>query len=270
MIVVQQSSNDEPSTIGMLRPFYMMLLLRLAIEFVLILTFLPSCVPSKQRTTTNTYPQPLHGIDRDPFVENAPLVIAVACRDGVAIVAATEPSSGTTHHEKLHYCIIDSEPLLYYNASEIKEMVQKHQPPQLNGDTMNINNDNDGYPFLDLPDTYAGPYRIQSLTSDGRRSPTFYVSCGWKVDGYIHLRNAARDMVNNERYTFGIVDDKEISITLLANQISLYMAQCAVSERVSFFCKSDQIEFVAQLLTTCPCLSLTNIHSLFHLFSFDS
>lgn len=208
--------------------------LRLAIEFVLILTFLPSCVSSKQRKTTSTYPQPLHGIERDPFVENAPLVIAVACRDGVAIVAATEPSSGTAQHEKLHHCIIDSEPLLYYNAGEIKEMVQKHQPQQTNGVAMNIDDDNDGYPFLDLPDTNAGPYRIQSLTSDGRRSTTFYVSSGWKVDGYIHLRNAARDMVNNERYTFGIVDDEEISITLLANQLSLYMAQCAVSDQVSF------------------------------------
>jgi hypothetical protein len=219
----------------MLRPFPMILTLRLAIEFVVILTFFPDCILSKRVSRTNTYPQPLHGVDRDPFVENAPLVIAVACRDGVAIVAATEPSSSSIQRQqqlKLNQSIIDNEPLMYYNLNEIKGMLQKHGDHETNNDTTTSMNE-DGYPFLDLPDTFAGPYRIQSATSDDRRSTTCFASCGWKVDGYIHLRNAIRDLVDNERYKFGIVDDEEISIALLANQLSLYMAQCAVSERVS-------------------------------------
>lgn len=209
---------------------------KLAIKLVhvLLVVLFPCWVSSKRvSTTTSTYPQPLHGIERDPFVENAPLVIAVACRDGVAIVAATEPSlsSSIAHQPKLknHNNIADSEPLMYYNADEIKNILQKRE----SNTTTTIKEDDDGYPFMDLPDTFSGPFRIQSVTNDyHRRSSTFFVSCGWKVDGYIQLRNAIRDIVDNERYTFGIVDDDEISVTLIANQVSLYMAQCAVSERV--------------------------------------
>jgi hypothetical protein len=218
--------------------------LRLAVRFVLILlTLFPELVLSKQALTSNTYPQPLHGIDRDPFVENAPLVIAVACRDGVAIVAATEPppppSSNIVQQqqqEKFNRSIamVDNEPLMYYNANEIKEMFQTCHDHEPNDDASAGNIDtNVGYPFLDLPDSFAGPYRIQSITSNDHRSATFFVSCGWKVDGYIHLRNAARDLIENEQYQFGIGNDEEMNIHLLANQLSLYMAQCAVSERVS-------------------------------------
>ena len=216
---------------------------------VLVLVFSRCWVFSKQQTstTTSTYPQRLHGMERDPFVENAPLVIAIACRDGVAIVAATEPtsvllssstattsSSAVQNHQQLskNLGIVDSEPLMYYNANEIRKLLRTN--PTTNTTTTIDDDDDDdtGYPFLDLPDTFAGPYRIQSVTSDNHRSSTFFVSCGWKVDGYIQLRNAARDIVNSERYTFGMVDDEEISIPLLANQISMYMAQCAISERV--------------------------------------
>jgi hypothetical protein len=212
---------------------------------LILLTLFPELVLSKQALTSNTYPQPLHGIDRDPFVENAPLVIAVACRDGVAIVAATEPppsSSSNTfpqqQQEKFNPSvdIIDYDPLMYYNASEIKEMLQNCHDHDSNDDASTDNIDsNAGYPFLDLPDSFAGPYRIQSITSNDHRSATFFVSCGWKVDGYIHLRNAARDLIENEQYQFGILNDEEMNIHLLANQLSLYMAQCAVSERVSVF-----------------------------------
>jgi hypothetical protein len=212
---------------------------KLARRLVHVLVVLLPCWVSSKRvsTTTSTYPQPLHGIQRDLFVENAPLVIAVACRDGVAIVAATEPSlSSSTSHKhqptsKTH-TIADSEPLMYYNADEIRNILQKRQYNESDTTTTTIEGD-DGYPFMDLPDTFSGPFRIQSVTNNHhRRSSTFFVSCGWKVDGYIQLRNAIRDIVDNERYTFGLVDDNEIIVTLIANQVSLYMAQCAVSERV--------------------------------------
>lgn len=234
----------------MLRPLSMIGTLRLAIGFVLILKFVPSRGSSKQRSTaTNTYPQPLHGTGRDPFVQNAPLVIAVACRDGVVVVAATEPSSYNVdkqQKEKMNLSITDSEPLMYYNADEIRETSHPDQTP--NNDTVTIeqydngeDDDNDGYPFLDLPDTFAGPYRIQSVASSSSGDgATLFVSCGWKVDGYIHLRNAARDIFQNERNTFG---DTELNLPLFANQLSLYMAQCAVSERVSVFHSTNQILF---------------------------
>jgi hypothetical protein len=123
-----KASSWKLEQLLMLRPFPMILTLRLAIEFVVILTFFPDCILSKRVSRTNTYPQPLHGVDRDPFVENAPLVIAVACRDGVAIVAATEPSSSSIQRQqqlKLNQSIIDNEPLMYYNLNEIKGMLQK-------------------------------------------------------------------------------------------------------------------------------------------------
>jgi hypothetical protein len=200
---------------------------------------------------TTTYPAKLHGIERDPFVQSAPLVVAIACRNGVVIVSATSPSTTSDLPTwNFHNESCDSEPLLYYNANDIIETRKSKFRTDGNSssnsstiatdiDESNVTNDTDGYPFLDLPDTFAGPYRIQSIGATTVKehgstpattttTTTAFVSCGWKADGYIRLLNMARDILDTERSTFG----EECNVAILANQLSLYMAKCAVSERV--------------------------------------
>lgn len=218
-------SHKESSMLGSLSMLYMR---RFFKGLTFVLAFFTCHVSAKRVSTpTSTYPQPLYGIERDRFVENAPLTIAVVCRDGVAVVTATEVTVQSKQQQKSNHSIADSEPLMYYNSNEIKEIGRRQRDNATSDKTTIIN---EGYPFLDLPDTFAGPYRTLSLTSD--RHTTFFTSCGWKVDGYIQLRNAARDIVEKERNTFGNVDDEEVPIPFLANQLSLYLAQCAASERV--------------------------------------
>jgi hypothetical protein len=198
---------------------------------------------SKRSDTISSYPQQLLGIEQDPFVQAAPFVIAVACRDGVAIVAGTSPPPSTKRQQQQEQSLdgCDDEPLVYYDLDDEEaemnsaldnnsESIHCNETTHISNyeDNSTLNDENNTYSFLDLPDSYTGPYRIQSI--DQKSTVTSFVSCGWKADGYIRLLNAARDIVDNERYIFGEV----CSTSILADQLSLYMTQCAVSERVSF------------------------------------
>jgi hypothetical protein len=164
---------------------------------------------------TKSYPT-LHGLQSDVWVQAAPLVVAVACRDGLALVAVASPSSTSSGS--------DDEPLLYYNV--VDEIVASENATTniIDIPTDTDGNDDTNCSFFDLPDFYTGPCRIQSI---GKVGATAFVSCGWKADGYIRLLNAARELAGTERTMFG-----EESNSILPMQLSLFMAQCAVSERV--------------------------------------
>jgi hypothetical protein len=164
---------------------------------------------------SKSYPE-LHGLQPDVLVQTAPLVVAVACRDGVALVAAVSPSSASSSR--------DDEPLLYYNVDDEIVTSENATAGFIDAPTEPDVDPDDMCPFLDLPDSFVGPCRIQSISKLGA---TAFVSCGWKADGYIRLLNAARELASNERNTFG-----EESNSILPIQLSLFMAQCAVSERV--------------------------------------
>jgi hypothetical protein len=181
---------------------------------------------SSSTKTVPSFPQ-LHGIQADPLVQAAPLVIAIACRDGVAVVAATS----TTQSESSTLGSSDVEPLLYFNADDIINLKRNSNTTITNDSNKTISDeviDENRCTFLDLPDQYAGPYRVQSLGISGT---TAFVSCGWKADGYIRLLSAARDIIDMERSTFG-----EECNAILPEQLSLFLAQCAVSERVRLCC----------------------------------
>jgi hypothetical protein len=147
---------------------------------------------------------PLRGLRPDLFVQAAPLVVAMACRDGVAILAA-HPSPS-------------SEPLLHYDPEEEEEHAADDQKRQDESYDKN-------QPFLDLPLSYSGSLRIQSVGT----VVSALVTCGWRADGNVRLVNAARALAADEFQTLG-----EESSSILPTQLSLFMAQCAVMEGVRF------------------------------------
>jgi hypothetical protein len=200
------------------------------ISLAYLITISPSWIPfasvacassaaaSYKSTATSSYP-PLHGLQPDPLVQSAPLVVAVACRDGVAIVAAASSVHQFVSSKSATSFSNDIEPLLFYSASdEIDTRMERTSNATTNNDI------DDNCPFTDLPDSFTGPYRIQSI---GMTGATAFVSCGWKADGYIRLLHTARDLADAERATFG-----EECNQILPAQLSLFMAQCVVSERV--------------------------------------
>lgn len=133
----------------------------------------------------------------------------MSCRDGIAIVAA-------------HTSFESDDPLLFYNAEEEEEEEEKEASTAIK--KKDDEHDDEKPPFLDLPFTYSGPLRIQSVGSAG----TALVACGWRADGSGRLLYKAREFADAERQTFG-----EESSSILPSQLALYMAECAVSERVS-------------------------------------
>lgn len=162
----------------------------------------------------------LRGKQQDPFVQLAPLVVAMACRDGVALVAA-------------HPWSEDDDFLLFGETDE--DASNSLEGVSRNPNSNTANSALTGLPFLDLPTTYAGPLRIQSVGSQG----TALVACGWRADGSGRLLEKARSLCDKELGAFG-----DEFIRFLPIQLSLYMADCAVSERVSCcLFRGDQVLF---------------------------
>lgn len=179
------------------------------LRFSWILAFwMARCVGASSKN--DDFP-PRRGLKPDPFVQAAPLIVAMSCRDGVAILAAHPAPS--------------SEPLLFYDYNE-------DEPVTVN-DESSLTKTADGGRgnpplFLDLPLNYEGSLRIQAV---GTAGTTALVTCGWRVDGTGRLVTVARERTDIERQTFG-----EENSSILPTQLSLYMAMCAVSERVRYIC----------------------------------
>lgn len=145
-------------------------------------------------TDSASFPQP--GIKPDPFVQASPLACAIRCKDGVLVVAS--------------HASVDEEPLLYFR--------------QDSSDTSN-----EKWPFQDLPHDHQGPFRIQPVDTLG----TFIVSAGWRADCE-RLSKTSRQIADEERYIYGDAPDASTLFgRYMALELSSYMAQCAVSERVS-------------------------------------
>jgi hypothetical protein len=150
----------------------------------------------------------LRGKNPDSFVQRAPLVVAMACRDGVAMIAAhPEPNDD---EDALLYEDLDSDAI---NRDAIDR----------DGDAVSDQIDDANLttaPFRDLPLSYEGPLRIHSIGTQG----AVLVSCGWGADGSGRMVHKAREFCSDERLLFG-----EESLTILPTQLSLFMAECAVS-----------------------------------------
>jgi hypothetical protein len=126
----------------------------------------------------------------DSFVTAAPMVLGAVCKDGVALIAAHTSSA--------------EEPLLY----------SIHPQPS------------DDW-FLDLPENYAGPFRIRSVDRFG----TAFVACGWRADGD-YLFEKIKEVAATEILKYGSPSMTHYR-KYLASQLSLCMAQCALSDQVS-------------------------------------
>ncbi|GKY93205.1 hypothetical protein MPSEU_000288300 [Mayamaea pseudoterrestris] len=149
------------------------------------------------KDSNSKFPKP--GIKADSFVQASPLVCAAVCGDGVLVVAA-------------HVNVDDSEPLLYYSSNDAADSA-----------TDNSNDANGS--FIDLPPNFQGPFRIHSGDTRG----TCLASAGWRADGDALLRKCRR-VADEERATYGD-ETSPLYVRFLATELSLYLAQCEVSER---------------------------------------
>ena len=133
---------------------------------------------------------------RDKFVEASPLIVAVACRNGVALLAA-------------HTADV---PLLYNDDDDNKESEDKETAISSF--------------FRDLPMSFAGPFRLQII-----RRAAAMLTAGWRSDA-ARLLDAARSMDYEYRDALG--ESSCTPYTLAAN-LSRYMAICAGTEGVRSF-----------------------------------
>jgi len=133
--------------------------------------------------------------ERDKFVEASPLVVALACRDGVALVAAHTNDA----------------PLL---CDDDDDKVQHEEP-------------DDTCFFRDLPGTFCGPFRLQTI---GTGSAAL-LTAGWRADAK-RLVDVARALDSDERDSLG-GDDDQNNPRVLASDLSRYMASCQGSDGVS-------------------------------------
>jgi hypothetical protein len=181
---------------------------------------------------------------RDDFVQAAPLIVAMVCRDGVAILAA-------------HTRAQDESEILLYNHNFILQQQRKRQQQQqqvLNEKvdlqqklqeesssmTKNHNNDHDDNDtptrtpltsmmttkmilFQDLPGDFCGPFRIQSLMG----TTTALVSTGWRAD-CDHLMSVCQMQAARKAAWLGKGTDDPYHGHILATELSLYMAQRAL------------------------------------------
>lgn len=148
------------------------------------------------------------GLSLNKFVSAAPLIVAAVCSDGVAMIAA--------------HTSADEEPLLYHDC---------YQPQQrADDDSETIATEQSLLSVNDLPETYGGPFRVHAIDACG----TTLLCAGWRADCEI-VAQKCRAIAQSETARFG----PQISRLLyyyghvLATELSFYMAQCAVSERVS-------------------------------------
>jgi hypothetical protein len=145
---------------------------------------------------------PLAGMTADRFVSAAPLIVAAVCGDGVAVVA-THTALGD---EPL---ILDDNECNTTNASADASTVVAN-------------------PLQDLPKSYRGPFRIHSIDSFG----TCLVCTGWRADGQA-LAEYFQKLASSSLAVFGEGKKTVDYGHTLSTEASLWMARCAVSERVS-------------------------------------
>jgi len=144
----------------------------------------------------------------DPFVEAAPLIVAVACRNGAVILAA--------------HTLGSDEPLIY--DSWLPEDSESRESDETVEST--------SCAFRNLPADYKGPFRIHSVDRCG----SALVSSGWRADCEV-LVEKCRSLSQIELNRFGPPSQLDVNYAhMIASDLSCYLAQCAVSERARTLC----------------------------------
>lgn len=142
----------------------------------------------------------VHGLQPDKFVQYAPLVVAAVCRDGVAIISAHTDES--------------SEPLLYQSLTIESD------------DDISNSDVGSASPYDDLPKDYGGPFRIHRLDGFG----SVLAAAGWRSDCE-SLADKCRALAASELGRFGKPSRDSLYAEILAEETSLHLAQCAISDR---------------------------------------
>jgi hypothetical protein len=146
----------------------------------------------------------VHEMAVDPFVRSSPMIAAMVCNDGIALVA--------TH--------ID-EPLQF-------DLAVKSTASSIESD-----DDDDDVALLRL--LLDAPYpsynqRIMTLTTGGRGSSTkaaVLMTAGWRADGHGRLLDGARSILARNMEMFGTE-----RIDTLPYDLSQFLTMCAGSESV--------------------------------------
>ena len=166
----------------------------------------PTTVSSSSESTASLA-RPLLGSSPDPFVAASPLIIAAVCSDGVAMVA--------TH------TVFADEPLMLCDDEE-----EDNDTSQQTSEESSSSNST-SYP-KDLPKNYRGPLRIYPIDNHG----TALLSAGWRTDGQ-RLAEYCRSMAGSEHLAFGPHTSAEAYGTVVASEVSYYMAWSPVVKGVS-------------------------------------
>ena len=137
----------------------------------------------------------------NPLVVSSPVVAAAVCRDGIVLLAC--------HHKIL-----------------ASPQQQQQQPSEVNDDSRDDDVDDSSSQnlFRDLPVEFGGPFRIQSLDLQG----TALMTAGWRPHAHYFIAKA-QELYKDENETVG----SDVSIALLASQLSLLLATTAVGSDVS-------------------------------------
>ncbi|KAG7362939.1 proteasome subunit [Nitzschia inconspicua] len=174
-----------------------------------------SSSPSRRIGTTPKFPLP--GVIPDLFVAAAPLIVGVVCQDAVLLLAVHTSFADANDESILLFAdgelveAVDDDT----STSSSSQQQQEQQRPRRH------------YPFIDLPRSYRGPFRIYPLENAA------VVCAGWRTDGEC-LAEYLQSLDRQEIQLFG--DDTTSSVadhgSFLANQASLRMAsQCLSAGR---------------------------------------
>jgi hypothetical protein len=168
-----------------------------------------------------------HGrLTPDRFVSAAPLIIAAVCSDGVAILA--------THTEFSDEPLILDDDEAHDNSTTTTD--NSEEVETISNET--VSNTTITRMPRDLPRSYRGPFRINLIDGYG----TSLVCAGWRADGEM-LAQACRSLASSELAVFGEPSFRTCEYGhYIASEASLWMAQCAVSESVSFCLRRSRDE----------------------------
>ena len=169
-----------------------------------------SSSPSVRPTDAKSFP--LVGVTPDPFVSAAPLIVAAVCSDGVVLVAV--------------HTAFANEPLLLYDEKD-DTVISTTFGDDNEKSNQTTTTTTSSTTLRDLPKGYRGPFRIHSVDGFG----TGLVCCGWRADSNM-LTQFCRSVASEEFDTFGAPRPNIDHGNYLASEVSLWMANCAVSERV--------------------------------------
>lgn len=160
----------------------------------------------------------------DPFVTSAPLIVAVVCSDGVALIA-------------LHTAFAE-EPLLL----DAKDNTGDTSNPTSTPDDPTAAPNTTSVLITDIPRSYRGPFRIYSIDGFG----TGMVCAGWRSHAQL-VADYCRDLATEELQVYG---PPRMTSThcqeygrYLAQQTSAWMAYTAILQRHPWSCVG--------LLATC-------------------